>query len=297
MQRKINLVVQPSFKCNYYCEFCYLGDLKKKKDLLDIKTLSQRISELQSKADISSVQILGGEPSLLDREYFNDMCSVLKGYHLSFVTNFSNEWLLEYCLMTGSHLTVSLDTERKQFKNTVSKLKKCKGIKCISLSSIVFDELYISDKNDILDFYEDLGFDVFFVQFSGSTNNNLLCTSVDNSDYCEFIKELIEVYKAGHYTFKLENMYMFDTENANMHSVYINPDGSVATISYTKYGEEGFINFNNIDDLFAYMDSKDYNRMKQCEGCKLYFKCKGKNVLSEKQNKCLLLNEMKDSIL
>ena len=37
------LSIQPTFLCNYNCEYCYLGNLRKDKTILDLDILSLKI--------------------------------------------------------------------------------------------------------------------------------------------------------------------------------------------------------------------------------------------------------------
>ena len=41
MKKKIKLSIQPTFLCNYNCEYCYLGNLRKDKTILDLDILNK----------------------------------------------------------------------------------------------------------------------------------------------------------------------------------------------------------------------------------------------------------------
>lgn len=113
------LIVQVTSDCNSLCKYCYA---KKKKDILDGKTLSFllfRIQEYLERRTADSLHIIwhGGEPSLLPLHYWKNVslkfASLTKKYSLSFAvqTNLLRNCYEVYALWieNGWRISTSID--------------------------------------------------------------------------------------------------------------------------------------------------------------------------------------------
>ena len=64
--KNLTLSIMPSYKCNFKCQYCYLGDLIQNDNLLNLENLESSLLELKQLYNIKNVSLYGGELSLLD---------------------------------------------------------------------------------------------------------------------------------------------------------------------------------------------------------------------------------------
>ena len=284
----LHLSIQPTFLCNYNCEYCYLGDLRKDRIILDLNILEQRLEEITQICDIENIQILGGEISLLDANYLNDLYNIVNKYPCAMTTNLSNNWLINYCLQNNIKLGVSLNEERPYYQETVNKLKTLKDIKTISLSSVVLPSLLKKSSKEILEFYDSLGFTTYFIQYRPSLTNNVVYDLTLN-DYINFMDKLVNEYKTNHYDFPLGNeTVMTDTIYSSSYdkSLLINPNGKLNIILENNDGYDYYKELDNIQEFLSFQAGYNAFRAFECTKCKHYNKCLGKHLASSDTKKC-----------
>ena len=136
----MNLSINPSYFCNFRCDFCYLtpeqlGDQKK----IEPERLNQLLSEVEDPID--HIDLYGGEIGALKRSYYDQIIEVIRNWYtgpININTNFSK--LDDRFFDDGVTLSVSYDfqaREKHESANGVTKppfISKSKSI-ALSLSS------------------------------------------------------------------------------------------------------------------------------------------------------------------
>ncbi|MFN9065959.1 MAG: hypothetical protein ACK5V3_01940, partial [Bdellovibrionales bacterium] len=117
IQKEIILSINPSYHCNFSCDFCYLThDQLRDRNRLNLEKLSQRLQELDSaRFKISHVDLYGGEIGLLPSDYLQDMKSRLRPYYdgpINIISNLSH--IHPFFLDTDVDMTVSFDFEARE---------------------------------------------------------------------------------------------------------------------------------------------------------------------------------------
>lgn len=89
----MNISLNPTYYCNFRCNFCYLteGQLSDPRRI-DLTVLEQKLQEIYARfGGIDHVDVYGGEVALLPLNYFQDMTDILKKYskELNLITNLS----------------------------------------------------------------------------------------------------------------------------------------------------------------------------------------------------------------
>ena len=299
METLNNLSIQPSFKCNWNCQFCYLGNLKADTTLLNLKVLKDNLYEIKQFYKINHVQVLGGEPSLLNCYYLEELQGLIKDYHVTYVTNLSNIEFVNFCLQHNVQMTISVNKERQHFAETVKNLKLIKGLKNIQLSSVVLPSLLNDDIKNILQFYNSFGFDVYFLKYNASKTNKLNY-NITNEEYYKFIDELIKQYQVGCYNFKIKNIDFLLQDNINAvscDSLFINPNGKFSTITYDDNNKEYFVEFDTVEQFNKFCESTNTKQKDTCKQCLYYKQCGSKNIYSSDQNKCINLFKIRNELL
>jgi sulfatase maturation enzyme AslB (radical SAM superfamily) len=87
------LSINPTYYCNFRCDFCYLtkeqlGD----RLLLPLEILEERLKEVLTYDSIDMVDLYGGEIGILPEEYVENLCSMLSNHgidDINIITNLS----------------------------------------------------------------------------------------------------------------------------------------------------------------------------------------------------------------
>jgi len=109
----MNLSINPSYFCNFTCEFCYLTP-KQLKDQTKIKI--ERLDKLLAEVPyIEYVDLYGGEIGALNKEYYQEVKATIRKYYegeINLITNFS--MLNDEFFKDDISLTISYDFEGRE---------------------------------------------------------------------------------------------------------------------------------------------------------------------------------------
>ena len=276
------LSIQPTFLCNYNCEFCYLGNLRKDKTILNLDVLKNRLEEITKEYNIKNIILYGGEVSLLDKEYIDKimiMCKEYTNINPSIVSNLSNDWIINYCDNNNYTLSISLNEERPYYNETLNKLKKLNRKDNKNLSIVVLPSLLKKQPLELMSFYNMLGFDVFFIQYHPSILSKKIY-NININDYSLFLKNIIDEKHNHIYNINILNEIIIKNNEYNPMTsgcLFINPNGNYSTVVYDNHIEH-FEEFDTLDKwkLFCKEDYKRY--FKSCYLCELFGKCKAEHL-------------------
>lgn len=280
VKQKLHLSIVPSYQCNYHCSYCYLGKLTNDKTLLDLNILKDRINELEKNYDIEHICLYGGEISLLDKKYINDMLYILGNKNIALVTNLSNDWIIDYALIHNIKLCVSLNKERPYYNETLDKLKKLKGIKNIKLSVVVLPSLINGDITSTFNEYKELGFNILFIQYHPSEYSKIKY-DIGNNNFIEFVLKMCDENKKQGYPIDIDNEIIFndDTYSPTMNNfVFISPNGKYSSVIYEKNIEKQIF-FDTIEEWETHCKNEYKEYYSKCNMCQLFNKCKAEHLI------------------
>ena len=285
MQELIVSVV-PTYRCSYHCPYCYLGDLRKKDGLMDLEVLDDRLSTLKQLGYDMSMEVFGGDlEGFSDIGYINALLDTLERYSnhsIGFTTMLNDGIFHKICERDNLLLSFSLNEERgKQYKETLERLNAIDGCirKRLSVMSVVLPSLIYKEPNEVLDFYESLGIKgVSFLQYYKSRRCKKIY-NITNEDYEKFMISIIETYKTGNYTFKINNLELWYNSYNPLRSsnIFIMPNGKYATLEYDKDGYESFLFLNDLDEYENLIKSEIIEN-KQCLSCGYFGKCLAEHI-------------------
>lgn len=118
MYKPITVSINPSYHCNFRCDFCYLTD----DQLSDTKKISiEKLDKLMLEIPkIKHVDLYGGEIGILKKDYLQEMKSVIKKYYqgkINIITNFS--MMNDIFFDEDFYLSVSYDWEAREKSDKV----------------------------------------------------------------------------------------------------------------------------------------------------------------------------------
>ena len=132
---------------------------------------------------------------------------------------------------------------------------------------------------ELLGFYNSLGFDVFFIQYHPSVLSKKIY-NIDINDFSNFLKNIIEIKRSYIYNINILNENILNNDEYNPMQngyLFINPNGNYSTVIYNNHIEQ-YKEFDSINDWKIYCQ-KDYERyFKNCCFCDLFGKCKAEHL-------------------
>lgn len=250
---KIQISINPTYKCNMNCSFCYLKHTPK---VLDLEKLENKLKDISLKYDIDSIDLYGGEICLLPDDYLLKLILLCKKYVdiIGVITNYTidKKWLFD---RNDIDLSVSWDyifrDKNEEVMERIKNTKRELGI--IMTSPELYDKKYeVADILNKLDgnYYIDIK------PCMPSENNKCKC---DLKKYQEFVLFMISNLKH-----KVLNQYYLDNPPNNLKTphIFINPDCKVQKLK-----------FNRDKEYFETIDDYDIEINDKCKKCRYFDSC------------------------
>lgn len=119
--KPITLSINPTYLCNFRCDFCYLteeqlADTHK----IDLQRLADMLAHVSKYVSIEHVDLYGGEIGVLPHEYQHELYNTIRKFYngpINIVTNLLREFPLMH--MDNVELSVSYDFEYRERHETV----------------------------------------------------------------------------------------------------------------------------------------------------------------------------------
>lgn len=255
-QNQINLSLNPTYFCNFRCNFCYLTEQQlSSTTLLEPKRLDAMLSEITASGkNLGRVDLYGGEVLLLPDSYLNELKSVMHGRGISDIEIITNLSSFKKSIIedTDFGLSVSYDFEHRQqhehvLKN-ILKIERPFTILTLGIPQIVqSDPTPMIEQINILANCEQWE----IKPYSPNQANQL---DVKYTQFEDFVRKIIE-YPNKRFEFLNEialRMAMFG--DANPYSddhVYITPSGKFGVLEFDKSDNEFFL---ELDSFEKYID-------------------------------------------
>lgn len=276
--KTVNLSINPSYYCNFRCDFCYLtskqlGDRQR----LDLKTLFNRIDEVLEHHEVGMVDLYGGETLLLPESYINEM---KEGLHsrgiddLNIITNLSvNNNVVEDL---DWFISVSYDFEARERSDHVFQqmLKMKRRFSILTLASPAVLKM---DPDELINTFNLLS-QLESVEIKPYSSNQANRLDVSYLQYEEFIKQLL--LRKSDMNFSFSNLNQIESSlkgTRNSFSddhIYITPAGKFAVLEFDSNDDEFFL---ELDSVQQYLDwctlERDRVSKTTCSNCKYYGNC------------------------
>ncbi|EMT37900.1 Arylsulfatase regulator (Fe-S oxidoreductase) [Thermoanaerobacter thermohydrosulfuricus WC1] len=224
ISNRINFTIIPTYLCNMNCEYCYEGDLKRIKKIMDIdyaeaivKLLKEILKDERNK-DIE-FNILGGEPIMQRNMKFYDYLfkniqNLSVSYKLNFITNGLEikkyiKNLKKYGITTCQiTLDGSVETHNKRripIDTTINSFERvCESIDCLLENNIYtyvrvnIDEQNINDLPELSEVviskkwnnFKNFHIYLYPISFSGHNPNKIYL------EECEILNKVLSIFKS-----------------------------------------------------------------------------------------------------
>lgn len=287
--KKISISIIPTYWCKTNCKYCYLGDLRKDQTTLDLQCLENKLYQLiEDDYNIDSVSVYGGEISLLEERYLHHLVEIIRSHvsnqvAIGFCTSGYNRSIFELAEYLKVGVTIPLNQERPDYKKN---LQLTKQHNC-SLGVVVLPSIINTPVDQLVEFYDSLGRDVYFYQFYPSSINRSPY-SFDIKQYTDFVISFINEYKKKPRSFELINLSEWMDKCYNPEAsgfIYISPNGKWMTTGYSDC-LESFVEFDTLDQWKQYCKKERLQRLIKCNACPYYDKCKAEHLVVMGEEYC-----------
>jgi sulfatase maturation enzyme AslB (radical SAM superfamily) len=272
------LSINPTYYCNFSCDFCYLTkEQLDDRTLLPLNVLEQKIQQVIEKTQIDMVDLYGGEIGLLPDEYVNQLCELLHKYNIDDINIITNLSMVnDITLNTDLYITVSYDFDCREQSDRVwnNLIMLPREFSILILASKELIKKDISDMITQLNLLQNL----VSVEIKPYSTNQANCHNVTHKEFEIFVQKWIENPINKKFQFINEDNIKKSinrTKNAfsNDH-VYITPQGDFAVLEFDLNDKEYFKHLKSIDEYFKWADEEPIKNISEiCKSCNYYGNC------------------------
>jgi sulfatase maturation enzyme AslB (radical SAM superfamily) len=273
----MNISINPSYFCNFRCDFCYLtpeqlGDQKKIKP----EKLDQLLFEVRMYDKIEHIDLYGGEIGALKKSYYDEILTVIRSHYsgsININTNFSK--LDDRFLADNITLSVSYDFAAREKSDLVyqNMLLSTKPIAVLILAS---PEVL---KMDVDEMIKDLNIvrSITSVEIKPYSTNQANAHNVTHKDFEDFVIKWLEsdVEKKFEFInlFNIEDSYNKLYNAFSDDHVYITPNGKFGVLEFDKNDNEYFLELPSYGSYQQWAYQEKITLSDICNNCKYMGHC------------------------
>ena len=265
---KVAISVNPTYKCNLNCDFCYLKN-SHNSNLMDLNKLDEQLSYIYNKYDIKYIELYGGEITILEEDYLTKLMNICEKYsdNVEIVTNFvkPNNWLYKLFSNKDYRLGTSWDYKfRPQGDLILKNIDSFYHITGKKPSVIMCSPKLYDYKEELLTYLDRDSIEAFcLIPCMKTPHNNVI---YDWKKYEDTVKFFVENKIKPR--FENESKLKFNREFYR--HIFINPNNEYVDVSYDKNGVETFQKID-IDNLEIEIPTK-------CLMCHNFNKCQNEHL-------------------
>lgn len=275
---KITVSINPSYFCNFRCNFCYLtskqlGDQKQ----IPLAILDKKLKEISKSRIIEWVDLYGGEIGALKKNYFYGLKDIIRKYYkdkINIITNYS--MLHEGFFKQDFYLSVSYDFEAREKSDLVynNMFQSTVPIAILILAS----EKVLNMNVDEMIHKLNLCSSIESVEIKPYSINQANNQPVTHKDFELFVQKWIESDVKKKFDFINEGKIIKSLKKqynafSNNH-VYITPNGNFGVLEFDKNDKEYFLELKSFNDYLKWADKEPLKNISDiCKSCKYYGHC------------------------
>jgi len=288
------LSINPTYYCNFRCEFCYLTEQQlSNSKLLDLGRLSEMIAEISSQKKIEMVDLYGGEVGLISKEYWNNLIDVLHMYgieDINLITNLSA--LNDITIDPRVYTSVSYDFDAREDSERVWKNMALLN-KPFSILMLASPKLIEKNVDEMIEAFNTLN-RLTSVEIKPYSSNQANQLNINFKEYEEFVKKWITSPVQKRFVFGNE-IQIQESINKQKNSfsddhVYITPTGKYGVLEFDLNDNEFFLEYETLDKYFDWCKKEKIrvSKNKFCNSCEYYGSCLSEHLREVKSldNSC-----------
>lgn len=274
----MNISINPSYFCNFRCNFCYLtpeqlADQKK----IELTRLDQMLSEVSQHSKIKWIDLYGGEIGALKKDYFYGLRDVIRNHYadkINIITNFS--MLHSGFFEEDFNLSVSYDFEAREKSDLVwqNLMRSEVPVALLILASptvLTTDVDYMINMINCCSAIES-------VEIKPYSTNQANALPVTHRDFEQHIIKWLSSNVLKKFEFVNEHRIedsLSKTYNAfSSDHIYITPNGKFAVLDFDLNDNELFTELDNFDQYLEWScNEKNRYISSICKQCDHYGHC------------------------
>lgn len=274
----MNISINPSYFCNFRCNFCYLtpeqlADQKK----IELTRLDQMLSEVRQHSEIKWIDLYGGEIGALKKDYFYGLRDVIRNHYadkINIITNFS--MLHSGFFEEDFNLSVSYDFEAREKSDLVwqNLMRSEVPVALLILASptvLTTDVDYMINMINCCSAIES-------VEIKPYSTNQANALPVTHRDFEQHIIKWLSSNVLKKFEFVNEHRIedsLSKTYNAfSSDHIYITPNGKFAVLDFDLNDNELFTELDNFDQYLEWScNEKNRYISSICKQCDHYGHC------------------------
>jgi sulfatase maturation enzyme AslB (radical SAM superfamily) len=275
MNRPITVSINPSYFCNFRCNFCYLTE----EQLSDQTKISlEKLDNLLSQVpNIGHVDLYGGEIGVLKKDYFYGLRDVIRKYYtdkINIITNYS--MIHEGFYENDFYLSVSYDWTAREKSDKVYQNMLMSPVPIAVL--VLASPQILSMNVDDLILSMNMCSSIQSVEIKPYSINQSNFYNVTHKDFEEFIKKWINSPIKKNFDF-INELKIKDSLDrtyvafSNDH-VYITPKGKFAVLEFDNDDKEYFLELDSYNEYLEWARLEPLkNTSEICRRCEYYGHC------------------------
>ncbi len=270
----MNISINPSYFCNFSCDFCYLtpGQLKDQTKI-KIDQLDKLLSEVPH---INYVDLYGGEIGALNKSYYLQVKDTIRKYYsgeINIITNFS--MLNDEFFKDDVYLTISYDFEGRErhdevFQNMLMSRSKYAILILATEDVIKMDVDSMINQLNILQNLESVEIKPYSINQANAYN-------VSHKDYENFIIKWIESPIPKNYRFGneeyIERSLSKEYNAFSDDHIYITPNGKFGVLEFDEDDKEFFLELDTYAEYIEWSNHEHTSLSPICKSCKYMGHC------------------------
>lgn len=275
----MNISLNPTYYCNFRCDFCYLTKEQLcDKQLLSIDKLNEQLLELRLFTTIDHVDLYGGEPMLLPKSYINELKSCLLYHGVQKVNvNTNLSCINQSFLDPFFDLSVSYDFTARE-KHDVVWRNMALLDNDFSVLMLASDRLIQLDPDEMISQFNLLS-NLVSVEIKPYSSNQANQLKVTNKQYETFVQKWIEspVEKKFEFVneFLIQDVLDKTRNSFSDDHIYITPTGKFAVLEFDSNDNEYFKECQSFRDYleWCHYEKERVSKNKFCSSCEYYGHC------------------------
>lgn len=270
----MNISINPSYFCNFSCDFCYLTESQlRDQNKISTDDLDRLLSQVKN---IDYIDLYGGEIGALKDDYYEEIKSVIRKYYdgeINIVTNLSV--MKDSFIENDISLTVSYDFEKREkhekvFENMLMLQSN------FSILILATKEVMSMDVDNMILQLNILS-NLTSVEIKPYSSNQANASDITHKEYEDFIIKWIESPIKKNYRFGNEEYIKRSLNNEyNAYSddhVYITPNGKFGVLEFDKDDREYFLELETFDEYKFWAAEEKIGLSSICKSCKYLGRC------------------------
>jgi len=278
MKKDITVSINPSYFCNFRCDFCYLTpEQLADQNKIELDKLDDMLREISCYRNIDWVDLYGGEIGALKRSYLRELIEVTQKYYrdkINIITNYS--MLNDEFFRNDVYLSVSYDFEAREKHDRVwaNMFQSPKPIAVLILASPKVLNMNVDSMIKQLNMCKS----VESVEIKPYSTNQANQYDVKHWQFEEFVMKWISSKVEKKFDFINEGKIISSLQkkyNAfSKDHVYITPKGKFGVLEFDVNDNEYFLELDSFHEYEQWaIDEPKTNISDICKSCDHYGHC------------------------